>query len=504
MPDFNYDQWLADGTVEQTTDNTPYIKRAQSLDPFVWMGNCVRIDETAAPYGDITITRKRSPRGGVVPHTALQGIPDVVTVPVIMKKIQADRKRTDLKKCWWVFDDRLYCGGAGSSDPFGWSEIHRLWMGRFTNRADSATSYGEEAPAERMVTMAFGALQECDLYRIVRTIFSPGGSVQFTDVATFDTERCPDECDDREGCIVVAVTETDVANSYAVVNRQGGDVAAWETPITLTGFGINSATQVAGFREFGVIVSSADASLIYTRDLFANQTYIQTTDMAAHAPLCVDLIDESFIIAGGADGYIYISRDGAATWQTVSEGGTTTSDLTRVRISRSNPQVIYAISSAADVIIRSDNGGRTWYAQTATGTGGTGPTSIEINPIAHNIVRVGTDAGELFESDDGGNSWVEQTDLPDLTALTKANTTIADIYHAGCGVWGLVTENSADDERLFYRNVDNGADGRWFQTAEGEAVASGKSVTGLTACGPNEFVAVGGETVTDDLVMQVK
>jgi hypothetical protein len=495
-----YDQWLMEGTAYKTQDNTLYIQKYATLDQFQWMGNCARIDDGEQPLGDIATTRKRSPNGGTVVDDASAGIPDTASTSVVMKKLQADRKKTDLKRCWWTLDDREMCGGKGSDYWNRWEEITRYCQGRATGRTINATSFGEEEEADRMVTMPFGFVSVVDMYRVTGEIDSTADTEMWMDVAAFQPERCPDACDDEEGCIVVAITEDDSATPHAVISYDGGDHGSWGAQIALTAFGVNDATQIAGARHFGVVTCVGDSSLIVTQDLFATQTNIATADMTAHAPTSVDLIDQSFVVVGGADGYVFGSGDGGVTWRTLSEGGATTNAITRIQIARSNPQVIYAVSSADDVCIKSENGGRTWYAQALTTSAG-GLTALWVDPRNHNNVIVGTDLGEVYATTDGAQTWVEQSMLPGLTAATKPNTTIADIVGCGCGDLGLITENSSDDARLFLRNVDNGADGRWFQPAEYEAVTSGKSLTGLTCCGPNHFLAVGGEAGTDDLIL---
>ncbi len=503
MPGDVYEGWLTDGNVWSTQDGTIFIKPNGMPIPFQWLGNCSMLEDGTDTYGSTVVTRKRNPNGGVGVHSIYQGAGEMSSVGLVIKKLQYDRKKSELRRCWWVLDDREMCGGIGADYWNQWREIKRYCYGRFTERTDLGTSIGNEDPDERTITLPFSSIVDytVDLYRLTGEIDSTTGSVMMVDVAAFQPERCPDGCDDQEACIVMAITETDVGNSYVVPNYNGGALNSWGTPVALTAFGVQSATQIAGARQFGIVVSNGASSLIYTNDLFATQTQIQTTDMAVHAPLSVDLIDQSFVVVGGADGYVYVSRDSSQSYETVSSGGATTSDITRVMVSRSNPQVIYGVSSAGDVIIKSENGGRTWQAMTATG-GGNGITALWIHPFNHNYVLVGTDAGEIYETTDGAVAWTEQLDLPGLTVATKPNTTIQDIVGCGCDSLGLITENSADDERLFYRNVDGGASGRWYQPPDGyEAVASGKSLNGLTCCDANAFIAVGGEAATDDLIL---
>jgi hypothetical protein len=416
-----------------------------------------------------------------------------------MKKLQYDRKKTDLKSCWWDIDQRAHCGGVDSDDWNEWKEITRYCYGSAGERTNPASAFDGENE-EQMVQFAWTALWSEDLYRVTGEIDAPfATAVQIKDITSCQPARCPDVCDDQEDCIVVSVTNDDGATPKLSVNLQGGDLDSWGTPVALTDFGVNDASQVACLGKLIVITSEGDASIIITKDWGTTQRNITTTDMTAHAPICVDMVNQSFIVVGGADGYVFGSYDGGYTWETLSDGTATTSDLVRIMIARDNPQTIYAISNDADVIIKSENGGRTWYAQTATGTGGTGLESLLVLDQSH--VLVGSDSGEIFESSDGAQTWTEQTELDGLT--TQANTHIADMDVCGCGVVGLVTWNTTDDESFFFRNVDGGADGRWYQPAEYEAVASLNGLVAVTCCSPNHFIAGGGNlsTTTASIVL---
>jgi photosystem II stability/assembly factor-like uncharacterized protein len=285
---------------------------------------------------------------------------------------------------------------------------------------------------------------------------------------------------------------------YLAVSRFGGALATWtDAPLPLTAFGVQDADSVAAVGDFVVVVSNGATSIIYSDDLGTNQVNVTTVDITANPPNKVDMINQAFIYVAGDSGYIYRSTDAARTWETIEEGDVTASNLTELMIARDNPQVIYAASNAADVVIKSENGGRTWYAVTATGTAGTGVFSMFVLDQSH--VIVGTDAGEIFETTDGGTTWTEQVEIPGLT--TKANTIIEDITGCNCGDLGLVVSNVADDETFFYRNVDGGANGKWFQPAEMETATATYLFYALTCCGTSHFVAAGGITGVADMIM---
>jgi len=259
----------------------------------------------------------------------------------------------------------------------------------------------------------------------------------------------------------------------------------------------NDPTEVACLGEFIVVTSNTVGAVLYTDDRGVTQALVTTTDMTANDCWGVDMLDQTFIVVSGDNGYVFVSRDSARTWETVSAGTTTADNLGRVMIARDNPAVVYIASRADAEVIKTVDAGETWDVIAVPGIA-TGITALWV--VDQSTVLVGTDIGEVYETVDGGANWDEQVDLPGLT--DKATTTIADIVGCGCGVLGLIATKSAT-QHLFFRNVDGGAGGRWYQP-DYEAVAAAKNLVGLTCCGPNHFVAVGGQTDTDDLVLLLK
>jgi hypothetical protein len=47
----------------------------------------------------MTVTQKKNPRGGLERHSVLKAGPAESTTTLVMKKLQYDRKKTDLKFC---------------------------------------------------------------------------------------------------------------------------------------------------------------------------------------------------------------------------------------------------------------------------------------------------------------------------------------------------------------------------------------------------------------------
>jgi len=500
----SYDGWMMSGVVGKTHDDSVWLKK-RGFDPFAWGGVCMALDDVTEPLGSLSVTNRRSIFGGLERDGVLLGAPDLVSTTLTMKKLHYDRKKTDLKSCFWDLDQRTTCGGITEDAWNKWIEIKRICYGKANERGGSGVTYEGDAE-EQTVSFPWQALYVEDIQRVAGEIGSPLAgmtaplAIMFTDVAMVQPARCPDICDNQEECIIVGVTETEaVGTPHLAVSLHGGALDTWtDPPVALAAFGAFSASAVAGVGEFVVVVcNGGTVEVIYSDDLGATQVGVTTVDLAAHGPNDVDMINQAFIVAVGDDGYVYGSYSAARNWETLDAGNITASNLTSVMIARDNPQVIYAASSAADVVIKSRNGGKSWYACATTGTAGTGITSLLV--LDRNHILVGTDAGELFQSSTGGESWTEQNEIPGLT--TKANTEIVDIKACGCGDLGLVISDTVGDVNLFYRNVDGGADGRWFLPEEMETMTATHNFTALTCCSSSHFVAVGGLTVTADAVM---
>jgi len=495
--------WMTTGSSYGLQDGNVYIKKHDTLTPFVWGGRCWRLEDSSETLGGMSITTRFDPRGGVERDSVRPEAPGETSGTLIMKRLQADRAKTDLKRCYWDLDLRMHCAGGDRDAWTKWEEITRFCYSKFNERGLSGTNW--EGDEEAMVNLPYVALSVDDIYRVSGSEYTAPAalSVEFMDVDTCQSERCPDKCDDQEDCIVVAVTRADTGVASLVYNLAGGDDDDW-TAVTLTTFAANDATKVLCLGSLIIALSPGYKGITYSNNLGATQTDVGPTAVTTwntHAPACIDGIDQSFIIVGCADGYITVSYDAGMTWETVSSGEATTNAIGDIMIARDNPQVIYASSSAADVVIKSENGGRTWDAVAATGCA-TGLTALYV--INRSTVLAGNSTGQLRQTTDGGATWTEQDDLPGVT--TKATSTINDITGCGCGVLYLtMVEIGAGASRRIYRNVDGGAEGRWYVPADlGTLAATTGPTTAITCCGPNHAVAVGGLAATNSSTILIE
>ena len=114
--------------------------------------------------------------------------------------------------------------------------------------------------------------------------------------------------------------------------------------------------------------------------------------------------------SGGPGSGLYVSHDGGETWKRLTEDdGLPKGDLGRigVAISRSNPEIVYALVEAEkSALVRSDDGGRTWKTVNDDQQTANRPfyySDLRVDPVWPN--RVYNIATRLTVSNDGGKTF---------------------------------------------------------------------------------------------------
>jgi len=488
-----------DGVAAKTQGGTVYVKRFFDWTQHVWGGECVTIGEINDGGTGIEITTRADARnGGIRRDGVLSQPPATATSTLSMKRLRGDRLKTILRNCFWLLDKRTQCDAF--DDKTRWREIERLYFAKFGPRTTTPGTTMAEASADEMVNFAVTALESVDIYRVNAEtdtgIVAAVNTIKCIDLAS--PERCIGCGDDQTEPMFVAGTEDNGTTSpFILVNAGGGDVDDW-TAVPLAEWNGNDVDGITALGSWGGAVSNGQAEVLYSRDDFTTRVNYTTTDLTAHAPNDIDARSLSFVVVVGDDGYIYISRDGLATLETSSAGTVTSNNLIRVQIAPSNSQVVYAISNAADVIVKTENGGETWFQVAATGASGN-LQSLRVHPDNEQMVLIGTDSGEIFQTTDGGETWTEQSDIPGLT--TKATTVIQDISTKGGGVWFLAANDPGVVERV-YINYEDGANGAWEyeNSIDGTDYATAEPPIAIAAAGPNRCAIVGGDGSAADMV----
>jgi len=108
-----------------------------------------------------------------------------------------------------------------------------------------------------------------------------------------------------------------------------------------------------------------EACIIRSDDRGETWVKVQSPDMKVHTPRSIDLIDLSFIVVGGDDGYIFASYDCARTFETLEPGNATVGSITEIRIDRNNPLIIRGtFDDFPRMMTVSSDSGRTWRQKT--------------------------------------------------------------------------------------------------------------------------------------------
>lgn len=488
------------GKVMKTiSGQTVYVRNHFGFDPFEWLGPCSRIEAISREQGDLNPTFCIDPRSGKqIVSGVTRSAPGLASTTVAMKERQLQFIADELESCAHDFDRHTACKDL--DDPLSWEEILRLCFGVVTTPEHGGTEFdGDEE--DMIVSMPVTALNYFKIYRVSVEITEPSEPVSWVDVDVCHGDLCATDCGPGEYCKFAAVSTIEAAGSpYLKIIEFDANGAVTYTTYELTEWTADGANAVLCLGSYVFIVSDGEAlPILRSRDGGATRVALDgNTDMVANPPTCIDGIDLSQIVMGGENGYVYASYDGGDSWVTVSAGTATTEDISRIMICREDPTIIYAIG-ANNALIKSENGGRLWYALTGP-SAGDGLTALDVYNAFD--VRVGNDDGELWETEDGGESWTQAS-----APIVGAGAEIRDITHCGCRVSFLaqadtsVTSFAQDTEQRLYRNVKEGS--YWELPTGGELAvpAEGHEPYAVACCqNGNQGVIVGGDGTIDGFI----
>ena len=154
----------------------------------------------------------------------------------------------------------------------------------------------------------------------------------------------------------------------------------------------------------GVTDAAAPAELWYSDDTGAtwtSQAVGSTNGEFFARPKTISVVNGENMWGATDGGYIFKGTANGTTW-TAQESGVITAGAYGFVHALDEKNII--AGAAADVIVKSTDGGVSWTATTATGNGG----DIDCGwMITKAIWFVGTDDGELFRTADAGVTWTE-------------------------------------------------------------------------------------------------
>ncbi len=470
--------------------NALYVKEHFGFDPFQYAGECARIEAISREQGDLSPQHCMDPRTGKQTVSGVsRAAPGLAKTSVAMKERQRQYLADDLEKCRWDFDRRSHCDRL--DDPNGWEEILRVCDGVVVTPEHAGMDY-EGDGGDMMVNMPVTALDYAKIYRVSAQVCAPALAVTWVDVVACNGNGCR-SCGPATGCRFAAVSTLLAAGSpYLKIFEVVGRTITLTATHELTEWTVDGANAVLCLSDYVFIVSDGEAlPILRSRDGGATRVALAgNADMAAHPPRAIEALGLGLILVGGEDGYIYMSTDQGDSFSTVSAGAATTQNINKIKICTEDPSVVYAVG-ASNALIKSEDGGYTWYALTGPSAG---DALIDIEVYNALDILIINDDAELWQSEDGGETFTQQSDLEGIS-VTPVGVGIA---ACGCTVGtGFVVE--ADSVTSFvpargmrvFRNVNSGSHWREIQGSP-LAVAVGNYPRAVACCNENLALVVGG------------
>jgi photosystem II stability/assembly factor-like uncharacterized protein len=183
----------------------------------------------------------------------------------------------------------------------------------------------------------------------------------------------------------------------------GGDHWTSLGPVADHGFGLDT---------LAIAIDAANPSVVYAAGLASDGFGVyKSTDGGAHwmgTPIpsttnALVLSTSSTLIAGTTDTGVFLSTDGATTWN-LSNTGLAATDVLSLAVDPAHPGKIYA-GTERNLTARSADGGATWTAM-APFRSLFGVTSLAVDPTATGTVYAGNAVGDgVFKSIDDGATW---------------------------------------------------------------------------------------------------
>lgn len=128
--------------------------------------------------------------------------------------------------------------------------------------------------------------------------------------------------------------------------------------------------------------------------------------------LAIDPENSSVLYAGTLGDGLYKTENGGDLWYKVTDGNNNLSaqaSIYDIDIESGNSNILYAASLNENrgVLLKSEDGGKTWTEPYISTELGKQVNRIQIDAVRKNVIYIGTEQGGLIKSDDRGNHWSE-------------------------------------------------------------------------------------------------
>lgn len=425
------------------------------------MGECIGVGDIAEDFGSTELTQAFGLGGQYITKGAKVGAPGVMAFDIM---------RLVTKDATWLEDARSRgcfipihlkqqdCGQL--SDLNNYVRFITIEARLKTFTFAGWKGIGNEGQKEAMFNTSWEGLPPLLLTNAPEVTRMTQSNVnQINDLAFNSDEECDSNC---------GVTYSKGQRGVAVLNSTGS--AKPKVRLT-TDYGVTWADTAAdpgaidddlsavvrfqsgsGVRIIAskTAVASSQGQVFITDDDGATYTTVSVGGATAgHGPVDGKSLfafpdDPYFLWMASALGYIYKSTDAGATWTAKESGTLGTGNYRFVHFA----DYKYGLAGqVADVIAITNNGGDSWTAATALGTGG---DIISGQRLDRNRLWVGTDDGDLFYSTDAGLTWTQRSGWTGSDTGQVRDMMFIDPWN------GVMLHNTAGPVGTMLRTVDGG------------------------------------------------
>lgn len=414
------------------------------------------------------------------PSTSLEGL--------YAMDVKSELLRITRKGC--SIDVQLHLGDC--TDPTAFSKYKKVLIFEDVNISNWTTGdLGALASGDRAKVNETGEISAKDLYEVLPLTFAERAGTIVTnevlDVTLCDSVSCG-ECDEEsDGCQrVLAITKgaggSPGTPPDVVTTIDGG--ATWFAHDIDSILTANDPTGIACLGLYVVITCATELSLNYALlsefNGFTDPTFTKVTTgfVAGGGPQAIDSVGNyAFIVGNG--GYVYGTSDPTAGVTVLDAGVATPNTLFAVDVLNDS----FAVAVGANSTIIKTEDGTTWTAITP-------PTGVAItyNCIAVKSTTewwIGTSTGYLYYTTDGGVTWA-------IKAFTGSSAgAVEDIVFATDSVAYLSHTTAAPHGRIL-RSIDGGNSWIVLPESTGTLPANDK-INAIVACAfdPNNVVGGG-------------
>lgn len=465
----------------------------------------VRVLSPSWGFGDRTPVREPDPSryGAFRIIDSIKAERDLPTLPLEARYNFTRDEFLRLARLGCPFDVQIHMGKCQDPRDFngGWDKILVLEGGDISNWAPSdmgALEQGDEAVITESID-----INGLDLYEILQLSLAALAGTQIVmevvDVTICDSVQCGICGIPSDGCqtvfaIQVATTGSPGLPSELIASRDGGTTIIERNITSLPANRNPTALACVGTRV--MVVSNDDCSIHYavTANILAStETWTKSVlglTCPAGAPNDLFSLGSTFTWVVGNGGYVYFYNDITGTPVAQSSGGVTTQNLNAIH---GYDELNLVAVGAANAVIYTRNGGATWVSVTGPAVG------VVLNTVwmrGKNEWFVGTAGGQLWYTRDAGVTWTQKT------FSGSGAGSVTDVAFATPTV-GYMAHTTATPTGRILRTLDGGQS--WYVLPEGTgAIPTNLRINALAACGEDVNIVYGGGvgTGTDGILVK--